>query len=169
MTSAELLADAFGRVRGLCHRVLEGVAPEHLSARLDPKANTIAWLIWHLSRIQDDHLADAAGREQVWLAGGWAKRCALPFEEHATGYGQSAEEVAALGSVSAELLLGYFDATVAATIDFVSGLHDEDLDRIVDATRTPPVSLGVRLVSVISDNLQHVGQAAYVRGCLERG
>jgi hypothetical protein len=40
---------------------------------------------------------------------------------------------------------------------------------VVDASWDPPVTLGVRLVSVISDDLQHAGQAAYLRGMIEYG
>ena len=50
----------------------------------------------------------------------------------------------------------------------MSGLTDADLPRVVDERWDPPVTLGVRLVSVISDCLQHAGQAAFVRGILLR-
>ena len=95
-SSCNLLADAFERVRGSVHRVVDGLTLEQLTARVGPDANTIAWLIWHLTRIQDDHIADVAGREQVWIAAGFAERFALPFGKEATGYGQTADEVGAV-------------------------------------------------------------------------
>ncbi len=49
-----------------------------------------------------------------------------------------------------------------------SGLQPADLDVVVDERWDPPVTLGVRLVSVVNEVNQHVGQAAYVRGLLER-
>ena len=168
MTSAELLVDAFGRIREVVHRVVGGLTPEQLAFRLGPEANSIAWLVWHLTRIQDDHLADAAQAEQVWTSQGWAERFGLPFHPLATGYGHGADEVAAVRVESGELLVGYYDAVHRQTIGYVERLNDADLARIVDRSWDPPVSLGVRLVSVIADDLQHAGQAAFVRGILQR-
>jgi uncharacterized damage-inducible protein DinB len=168
VTAADLLVDAFGRIRQVVHRVVEGLTPEELSARVDDEANSIAWLVWHLTRVQDDHIADAAESEQVWMSGGWADRFALPFDESATGYGHSSDEVAAVRVESGELLTGYYEAVYERTLAFVEPLTNPDLGRIVDESWDPPVSLGVRLVSVISDGLQHAGQAAFVRGIIER-
>ena len=46
---------------------------------------------------------------------------------------------------------------------------EADLERVVDTSWDPPVTLGVRLISVISDDLQHAGQAAYAAGLLKQG
>ena len=167
MTSRELLADSFGRVREIVHRVLDGVGTEHLTARLDPEANSIGWLVWHLTRIQDDHIAGVAATSQVWTASGWADRFGLPFDPSDTGFGHKATQVAAV-TTGAELLRGYHDAVHEATLAFLRPLTDADLDRVVDTRWDPPVTLGVRLVSVTVDDLQHAGQAAYIRGILER-
>ena len=139
------------------------LSPEQLAARVDG-ANSIAWLIWHLTRIQDDHIADVARREQVWTSGGWSERFGLPFDTRATGYGHTSEDVDAVRVDSGELLIGYYDAVHEQTVRYVEGLRDPDLDEVVDESWDPPVTLGVRLVSVVSDDLQHVGQAAFVRG-----
>ena len=168
MTSNDLLADAFGRIRGIVHEVVGGLSPEQLAFRPDGQANSIAWLIWHLTRIEDDHLAGAAQTSQVWTADGWAERFGLPFDDTATGYGQDADAVAAVLVESGELLTEYHDAVYTEAIRYVQRLSDADLGRIVDERWDPPVTLGVRLISVISDGLQHAGQAAYVRGLLER-
>jgi hypothetical protein len=106
MTSAELLVDAFGRIRELVHRVVGGLTAEQLAFRVDPEANSIAWLVWHLTRIQDDHLADAAGVEQVWTSQGWVERFGLPFDPRDTGYGHRSEEVADVQVDSSEVLVG---------------------------------------------------------------
>jgi Protein of unknown function (DUF664) len=168
MTIAELLADSFGRIRELVHETVDSAAASELAWRPDNAANSIAWLIWHLTRIQDDHIADAAKIGQVWIAGGWAERFGLPFDEADTGYGHGVTEVAALQVGSGELLTSYHDAVYQQTLDYIGGLTDADLDRVVDERWDPPVTLGVRLVSVISDDLQHVGQAAYLRGLADR-
>ena len=165
MTSAELLADAFGRVRETVHEAVEGLSDGQLAARLDQDANSIAWLCWHLTRVQDDHVADAFGTGQVWPR--FIGHFGLPFEPGEIGYGQSSGEVA-LVRVSGQLLTGYQDAVHDQTVALVSGVTDADLSRVVDERWDPPVTLGVRLVSVISDCLQHAGQAAFVRGILLR-
>jgi uncharacterized damage-inducible protein DinB len=168
MTSAELLADAFGRVRESVHDVVTGLTAEELAFRADPEANSIAWLVWHLTRVQDDHVADVAKVEQVWTSGRWAERFEVPFQPRATGYGHRSDDVAAVKVESGDLLIGYHDAVYQQTIRFVRGIHDADLSRVVDEAWDPPVTLGVRLVSVIGDDMQHAGQAAFVRGLAER-
>jgi hypothetical protein len=169
MTSSDLLADAFGRIRGIVREVVDGLDQEQLAFRPDADANSIAWLIWHLTRIQDDHLAGPAQTSQVWLTEGWAERFGLPFDDSDTGYGHTSDQVAAVRVASGELLTGYYDAVYTETIRYVQRVTDADLGRIVDERWDPPVTLGVRLVSVICDGLEHAGQAAYIRGLIERG
>ncbi|MCD2465171.1 DinB family protein [Streptomyces sp. MBT42] len=165
--SAGLLVDSFGRVREAVHEAVEGLTEDELAARVDPDANSIAWLVWHLTRIQDDHLAGAFGTHQLWDADGWRDRFGLPFGKGATGYGQTSAQAGKVRA-PADLLLGYHDAVHARTLDLVRSVTNADLDRVVDAAWDPPVTLGVRLVSVIADALQHAGQAAFVRGVVER-
>ena len=130
-----------------------------------PTRTRSRWLVWHLARVQDDHVADVAGLEQVWTAQGFHEKFDLPFDASATGYGQSSEQVAHV-RVDAERLAAYLAAVHEQTIGYVAGLTPEDLDRVVDDRWDPPVTLGVRLVSVVNDDVQHLGQAAYVRGLL---
>lgn len=167
MTVSELVTDGFDRVQQIVHRAVEGLSEDQLAARLDSDANSIAWLVWHLTRIQDDHLADLEDAEQVWTGQGWHDRFGLPFDPGATGFGHSSDEVAAVRA-PAELLTGYQDAVHEQTVRWLRGLEESQLNTVVDKSWEPPVTLGVRLVSVISDNLQHAGQAAFVRGILER-
>jgi uncharacterized damage-inducible protein DinB len=167
MNDSDLLVDAFGRIRGAFHGAVQGLTTDQLAYRPDSDANSIAWLAWHLSRVQDDHVSGVAGTEQLWTSAGWAARFSLPFDPAEIGYGQSPDEVGSV-RVEADLLLAYYDAVHERTIAYVRQLGKNDLDRIVDTSWDPPVSLGQRLVSVIEDDLQHVGQAAYVRGVVER-
>lgn len=169
MQSRDVLIYAYEQIQETLRRAISGLDGAQLTRRVGDEANTIAWLAWHLIRVQDDHVADVAGREQVWTAEGWADRFGLPFDASETGYGFSPDQVAQVQVESADLLLHYAADVHARTIDFLSGLADTDLDRIVDTRWDPPVTLGVRLVSVLSDDLQHIGQAAYVRGLLTSG
>lgn len=162
-----VLADALSRVREGVPSVVDGLDEDALAWRPDPDANSIAWLVWHLTRVADDHVAEVAGTDQVWMRDGWSDRFGFPFPPEAHGYGHSSADVGAV-RVPAELLAGYFDAVADAALAYVGTLTPDDLDRVVDDRWDPPVTLGVRLVSVVNDLTQHLGQAAYVRGLLER-
>lgn len=168
MDAIGLLQDALGRVTESVHAAVEGLSPDDLAWRPDPDANTIGWLVWHLTRIADDHLADLTGREQVWTSDGWAPRFGLPPGAMDHGYGHTAEQVAALRPEGTEVLLAYHDAVASAVADDLTSLDADALDRVIDEAWDPPVTMAVRLVSVVNDATQHVGQVAYVRGLLDR-
>ncbi len=166
MTPAELLVDGFTRIQEGVHATVDGLGPDQLARQPAEGANSISWLVWHLTRVQDDHVAEVAGLAQVWTSGPWHEDFGLPFDPTETGYGATPQEVAQVRGLSADQLTGYLDAVHAQTVGWVQGLAPEDLDRVVDERWDPPVTLGARLVSVLNDDQQHVGQAAYVRGLL---
>src|SRR3954471_9306508 len=168
METRDLLLTAFDNVETVVRSALDGIDPALLTARIDPEANTIGWLIWHLTRVQDDHVAEVADRGQAYTENGWAGRFALPFDAGAIGYGFSSEDVAKTQITDPQLLLDYPADVHARTAEFLRTLSADDLDRIVDRRWDPPVTLGVRLLSVIGDDLQHAGQAALLRGFHER-
>jgi hypothetical protein len=167
MSSRDLLADGFERIRDAVHPAVNGLSLDELTFRIDDGSNSIAWLVWHLTRIQDDHVADLNGSEQVWLADGWFDRFDLPLDPADTGYGHGPDDS---GKVIADaaLLLGYFEDAHQKTLHYVGSLDESELARIIDRSWDPPVTVSIRLVSVIADDLQHVGQAAYLRGVLQR-
>ena len=166
MDSSDVLLDAFSRVREAVLEVLDGLSADELAFREGSEANSIAWLVWHLTRVQDDHVCGVAGREQVWVTGGWAERFGLDLDVRDTGYGHNPDQVAVV-KAGGDLLSGYHQAVFDNTVDYLKGLSAGDLDQVVDPRWDPPVTLGVRLVSVIADDLQHVGQAAFVKGILD--
>ncbi|PWR11552.1 hypothetical protein DKT68_05455 [Micromonospora acroterricola] len=166
MDVSELLTEAYDRLPDLVRAAVDGLSPEQLGRPPGPGANTIGWLVWHLTRVQDHHVADLLDAEQVWVTGDWAGRFGLTADPDNTGYGHSAAQVAAVRPESAQALIDYYDAVSARTSSFLADLRPADLDRVVDETWDPPVTLGVRLVSIAEDDLQHVGQAAYVRGLI---
>lgn len=170
MSATATLEEAYGRIPDAVRRAVTGLDPSQLAFRPagpgSAAGNSIAWLVWHLARVQDNHIADAAALPELWVVGGWAGRFALDLDESDTGYGHSSAQVSKVRPASADLLVDYYDAVHARTLEFVTGLDEADLSRIVDTSWNPPVTLQVRLVSVIEDCMQHVGQAAYVRGLL---
>lgn len=168
METHEVLEDAFERVRDGVRRCCDGLDPEALTWRPGPQANTIAWLVWHIARVGDAQVADLADREQLWTADGWAERLDLPLDVQDTGFGHDPDQVAAVRPDGTELLVGYVDAVVDAAQAYVATVDADGLDRVVDRSWDPPVTAGVRLVSIVQDQAQHLGQAAYVRGLHER-
>ena len=164
MESRDLLVDAFGRIHDLYAGLAGDVDADVLNARPDGRGNSVAWLLWHLARIQDDHLAGLTGEAQVWER--WRDRFGLPLEPDDTGYGHGDDEVAAVRVDDGSMLLGYHEEVHTATLAYLDRVDCAELDRVVDRHWDPPVTAGVRLVSVVGDCLQHLGQAAYVAGWL---
>jgi hypothetical protein len=167
LSPRDLLLDAFERLPDLVHSAVEGLSEEELHARLDPEANHIAWLIWHLARVQDAQVAQIARAKQVWTEEGWSRRWQLPFDDRDTGYGHGPNDVAATTG-DAELLLGYFDAVHARTIEFLRSFDEADLERVLDRRWDQPVTVGVRLVSIAGDGFEHGAEANFVRGIIDR-
>jgi len=166
VTAAQLLVDAFDRIREVVEETVAGLTPQQLAFAPQPGSNSIGWLVWHLTRIQDDHLADAAGTEQLWTRDGWSRRFRLPFDDAETGYGQASSDVDSVRVGSGDLLRDYHDAVHDQTVRQLRMWGEPALDKVVDEHWDPPVTLAVRLVSVLADDLAHAGQAEYVRGLL---
>ncbi|MEJ2866563.1 DinB family protein [Actinomycetospora sp. OC33-EN08] len=168
MNSSDVLADAFSRVRSDVHRAVEGLDERALNLRLDPDANPVGWLVWHLIRVQDDHLAELAGSEQAYTALGWAGRFGFDLDPTSIGYGHTREQVDAVHVTDPALLTGYYDAVHERTLAYLRTLSDADLDEVIDDAWDPPVTRGVRIISVVDDDIQHAGQAAFVAGIARR-
>jgi hypothetical protein len=168
MRSAQVLDEAFSRLPELARHVVEGLDPEGLVWQPDGGGNPIGWLVWHLARVQDDHVAELMDAEQRWMGDGWAPRFGLAEGARDTGYGHDDDQVRAVRPASAQVLVDYLDAVTDRTRAWLDTVGDDDLDRVVDTRWDPPVTMGVRLVSVVDDSLQHLGQAGYLRGLHDR-
>lgn len=100
------------------------------------------------------------------MSGDRASRFGLDPDPSNTGYGHTAEDISAVRPDGHGALVEYLDTVCRRTRDMLERVSPVDLDRIVDRRWDPPVNMGVRLVSVADDSLQHLGQAAYARGLL---
>jgi len=164
----DLLADGYSRIQRGLRLSLDGLTTEQLTYRPAEQANTIAWLAWHLTRVQDHHLSELAGHEQAWIAAGWHDKFGKPADAQDTGQRYTSEQVGAIQPSGPQLLLEYHDAVYERSLGYIKTLKPADLDRVLDEPQwDPKPTVGVRLVSVIGDNLQHAGQAAYLRGIIE--
>lgn len=159
----ELLRDSFTRLLEHVDELTDGLTGDVSFFRPTPAANSISWLIWHSARVQDAQLCDIAGVEQVWIREGWVDRFALDLPPGDTGYGHSAADVGKV-RVPADLLAGYYHGVHKVTLEYIATVTPDELGRIVDTRWDPPVTAGVRLVSIVDDCAQHLGQAAYLRG-----
>ena len=166
MECKDLIIDGLNRVEEDLKAALEGLTAEQLAFRPAEHANSVAWLAWHLTRVEDDHISELAGRPQAWVEAGWHARFGKPADPVDTGFGYKAEDVAKIRPDGPEVLVEYYDAVHKRSLDYLNKLTCADMDRIVDTRWDPPVTAGVRLMSVVNDCTQHVGQAAYVRGLI---
>jgi uncharacterized damage-inducible protein DinB len=164
----QVLTEMFDRIPEHVREAVEGLSASELTTVPEPGSNTIGWLVWHLSRVQDHHVAELLEDDQVWQAEGWPRRFGLTADPANTGYGHTPREVAGVRPQGADALIEYYAAVAARTRTFLQRLTEQDLDRVVDERWDPPVTLGVRLVSIADDDIQHAGQAKYLRGILSR-
>ena len=163
-----LLADGLSRTATALPFLLDELGPDELLWRPDPGANSIAWLVWHLTRVQDDHVAGVGEVDQVWVSQGWADRFELPYRRSDIGFGQDPAAIASFNVTDPGLLLGYHEATQQMSLRVLAAMTPADFARIVDHRWDPPVTAAVRLVSVVDDTAQHTGQIGYLRGLLLR-
>jgi hypothetical protein len=168
MDVGALLRELYGRIPPLARGAVDGLSAEDLATPPAPGANTIGWLIWHLTRVQDHHVSELLDTTQLWVDGAWAAELGREADPDDTGYGDDADAVRAVRPSGPQVLLSYLDAVSERTDTMFDALGPAALDRIVDERWDPPVTLGVRLVSIADDCLQHAGQAAYARGLLGR-
>ena len=164
MESNAIVIDALGRIQNTIRRVLDGMTPDQLYYRPAENSNSTAWVIWHLTRVQDHHISDMGGLEQLWTSDGWHARFGMEADGKNTGTGHTPGDVAKIRP-DAETLQSYYDAVYERTKTVLSSLTPEDMDRELDEPQYSPLpTIGVRCASIISDNTQHVGQAAYIKG-----
>ena len=162
MDISELLTDSFGRVRELYGDLARDLDADGLRHRPGGTGNPTGWLLWHVARLQDDHVAHLAGVEQQWPD--WQHRFGLANGVDDVGYGHTSAQVDAVQIEVPELLIAYHADVHDMTSAYLARVDGEELDRVVDESWDPPVTAGVRLVSLVGDCLQHLGQVAYVKG-----
>lgn len=169
-TAENILIDLVGRLRDGVHTLCDGLADEAATYRIDDQANTIDWLLWHSARCSDAQLHHMIGGDELWRT--WRDRLKVPLPPERLGfaemgYGMTAADAHLVVAPVAELA-AYAQACWDELEDYVRGADDDELSRIVDDSYDPPVSAGVRLLSIIEDCIIHLGQAAYIKGVAER-
>lgn len=135
----QLIKDGYGRVLEVLERALDGLEPDDLNQQPHPACNSMGWITWHLTRVQDHHFADLIGAEQLWVS----RRCHARFDRPAdpadTGFGHTPEDLAAFKSPDVETLLGYHRAVLERSKQYISTLSPPDLDRELNEPDRPNV------------------------------
>jgi hypothetical protein len=165
MEANDIIIDALERIRSILHRTLTGLTLDEIQRQPTPDSNSIAWLTWHLTRVQDNGISGLFGQEQAWISQGWHAQFGMAPDPDNEGQGHTPQQVAAFRAPSIQTLLDYHDSVSTRSKTFVEGLAPADFNRELDEPQYQPrPTVGVRLVSILSDNLQHAGQVAYLRG-----
>jgi hypothetical protein len=167
MDCKDLIVDGLNRVEEDLRRSLDGLSAEQLAFLPAEHTNSMAWLAWHLTRVQDDHVSELAGRPQAWTEDRWFERFGKSSDAQDTGFGYTSAQVASIRPSGPGLLVEYYEAVHARCLEYLKDLSCQDMERVIDTRWDPPVTVGVRLVSVVNDCTQHVGQMAYLRGLIE--
>ncbi len=141
----------------------DDLTDEQLFYQPTADTNSIAWLIWHLSRWRDHVSAAVSGEPQVWVKDGWSTRFGL--SEVGTGLGDSLEQVAAL-RVERETLFGYLDAAHTETMKRVTQLTSAQFEQSVEYLPGTSRVAWQALAGICGDSYQHAGQIAYLRGLI---
>ena len=142
-------------------RLRDGITDEHFYHQPTAESNSIAWLVWHLSRWRDRTSAIVSGETQIWITEGWSKRFGM--SEERTGLGDTSDQVAGFRT-ERDLVLSYADAAHRTIVDRVLRLTAEQLEEPVEGLPGEPRSGWKVLAGVIGDSTEHVGQINYLRG-----
>ena len=149
-------------------RSVDGLTKEDLMTQPQPGANHIAFMIWHMTRVEDKLLHNLFQcSPQLWESGKWYERMGLPEDPKSTGFGYTAEQVSCFPSVQPHELMDYVEAVRADTLDYLENIDAASLDEKVTAPPLGEVSIGNLISILVVELAQHVGQIAYVRGLVE--
>ncbi len=164
MEFAEFITGIFTRISQVLETGLDELTENEINQQPIPECNSIGWMVWHLTRVQDRFIAMLSNNEQVWTTEKWYGKFDREADAKDIGYGHRPEDLASFKLPDTKTLLDYHHAVLEKTKQYTNKLSPEELDRVIDDSRAPTVAL--RLTAFISDNLQHAGQAAYLRGWL---
>ena len=169
MESAGLVLDALGRVRDMVRGALADLSSEELLA---PPKPHIAWLVWHIARVQDANFSNLMEHPQLWISDGWHSRFNMAPDprDYGSGHRHTPAQIDAFAVTDKQLLLAYLDAVFGRTKDYLSNVANSDLNRVLNEPQYQrPPTLSVRLASVINCNTRHAGQIEYLRGLVKYG
>ena len=165
MEFQQLLIEVFERVSQMLEKALDGLTQDDLNCLPNPDCNSIGWLVWHLTRVQDSAISNLMDKEQCWIVGKWYSKFGRNPDPTDRGVGHTSVDVSNFKSPDSKTLLDYYNAVFKQTKEYIGKLSTAELGREMDNPRNPLV--GLRIAGIINDNIQHIGQIAYLRGMLK--
>jgi uncharacterized damage-inducible protein DinB len=148
-------------------RTIEGLTPDEMRWQPTPHTNHIAWLVWHLARVEDRWVSRLRQAPEVWNDEGWANRFRMDPESN--GFGQTMEEVRAMPEIALQDLMAYFDAVRVVTRHYLEQATDADLAQTYPHPRFGECTGAWIVGHILVEESQHVGQVALIRGMVRGG
>lgn len=169
MKATEVLQDLTGRVRDAVGEIPRGLPTGVVNAHPLGHPNSVVWLLWHSGRELDVQLSGLTANEQVWTSEGYDSSSGVHGAGDSMGFGQSPAQAREVTAAEVGPVIDYVAAVCDAVDTYLFTVGDADLDAVIDDAWDPPVTRGVRLISILHDAVIHLGQAAYVLGTDSEG
>jgi len=166
MKAIELIAASLEESREYVAQAVAGLTPRELAFRPKPHSNSIAFLLWHVTRGEDFWISGILlGEKQLYESGGWCKKfCTPPMD---SGFGYDVAKLDAWPVPSLSLLKGYAAAVREKTLAYLKSLTAAELDKPRDFGWRKGTT-GSALAHLITEVAEHSGQIGYLRG-IQRG
>lgn len=164
MDAKELLLRSLEESNGYLTRALNGLTQEEATWSPSPECNSIAFILWHMTRVEDFFVNRVIRREkELYETKKWQEKLGTPVK----AYGYTVEELRAWPAPKLEILREYANSVRESTLAFLNSISPERLSEVPRPDRSPD-SIGVTLGHVTTEIALHVGQIAYLRG-VKRG
>ena len=164
MKGAKILSDMLEMSDSLVRRALEGLTDADLIKRPSDQDNTIGWLMWHKTRVEDIAFADASGEEQFWISDKWHEKFGMepnPGQMGFRGFARTSDEPRVQERKT-------FSATPTpfgrARLRCWRASRPRTSTRKSPPRWARPSKSGTTSGRVAADNIQHGGQICYLRG-----
>lgn len=163
------ILDNLNRIQRALTEALDSLTYEELTWQPDDEANSIGFLLWHITRCEDTYIQSLIfQRPQVWVSEGWHDRMSLPDDLWNNGNGYTVEQLTDFRVPELKDLLEYAQEVRRRTNDFLRDLTPERSEEIIAQEGFGGISVGGLLSYMLCELTQHIGQIAYIRG-LQRG
>ncbi len=166
MSPTESVVSTLQRNWAMVDSAMEGLDQETINRIPAEQCNSIAWILWHMSRVVDTFVNTRfQSRPQLWIAGGWHQRFGMGDDPDDRGVGWTMEQVASWSPPDLSVQLGYHQAVREAAAGYLSSATEADLAEVKVIPPAPePRTVANALGQMVWDAVAHGGQIAYLRG-----
>ena len=161
MDAVTFIWDTLRQVQLRLLATCQGLTQDQVLWRPTPYANNIGFILWHLTRGEDNVISNLSSPEPtLWVSQGWHEKFNQPVEAPDPGDRMGLQSLPIPGL---DVLLGYSEAVHEKSQSFFSALPGERLDQAPDPTR-PQRTVAAALRHLITHKNNHHGQIDYIRG-----